>query len=176
MIELARDQLSDARADIERAVTVASRSGDLQTIAPSLFTRAMVRLIDGRADEAVADLNELLTAGERLSIALGSSGELPALGWFAADLDRSGDIDAVLQDSSTRWTPVMRAIQAGDAATAADLLAEIGHRPAEAYARLRAGGEHLDRALGFYRSVGATRYIREAESLLPASAEGTRQT
>jgi hypothetical protein len=30
--------------------------------------------------------------------------------------------------------------------------------------------EHLHRALAFYRSVGATRYVREGESLLAASA------
>jgi len=30
--------------------------------------------------------------------------------------------------------------------------------------------EQLQRALGFYRSVGATRYVREAEALLAATA------
>ena len=52
----------------------------------------------------------------------------------------------------------------------------------EADARLRAAEQHaaagrraeasaeLDRALAFYRSVGATRYIRQGEALLAASA------
>ena len=52
----------------------------------------------------------------------------------------------------------------------------------EAYTRLRAAEAmtaagnhtdargHLEPALAFYRSVGATRYIREAESLLATSA------
>lgn len=52
----------------------------------------------------------------------------------------------------------------------------------EAYARLRAAGQlvrkglrskadqQLQKALAFYRSVGAARYIREGESLLAASA------
>jgi hypothetical protein len=30
--------------------------------------------------------------------------------------------------------------------------------------------EQLQQALAFYRSVGATRYVRECEALLPASA------
>jgi zinc ribbon protein len=42
---------------------------------------------------------------------------------------------------------------------------KIRHRPAEAYARLRAGGDQRNQALAFYHSVGATRYIREAESM-----------
>jgi hypothetical protein len=54
----------------------------------------------------------------------------------------------------------------------------MGSLPDEAYARLRAaetlaaagrrdeGGEELERALEFYRRVGAVRYLREAEALL----------
>ena len=52
----------------------------------------------------------------------------------------------------------------------------------EAYARLRAAEQlesqgrhaeaqtHLTRALAFYRSVGATAYVRRGEALLPTSA------
>jgi hypothetical protein len=29
---------------------------------------------------------------------------------------------------------------------------------------------HLDKALAFYRSVGATRYVRQAETLLAAAS------
>ena len=65
---------------------------------------------------------------------------------------------------------------------AADLLADTGMRTDEAYARLRVaerlasegrGAEaqpQLEQALAFYRSVGATRYVRRGEELLPASA------
>jgi hypothetical protein len=65
--------------------------------------------------------------------------------------------------SGGRWVRVADAILDGDAAGAADLLSEIGQRSAEAYARLRAGGPQARRALDFYRSVGAVRYIRQAE-------------
>ena len=48
---------------------------------------------------------------------------------------------------------------------------QIGSLPDEARARLRAGdAENVAKALAFYRSVGATRYIRQGEALLAASA------
>jgi len=58
----------------------------------------------------------------------------------------------------------------------------MGAARSEALARLRAAerlvrdgrraeaDEQLQRALAFYRSVGATRYVREGEALLAASA------
>ena len=49
---------------------------------------------------------------------------------------------------------------AGDCIGAAELYAEIGSVPYEADARLRSGrADQVRRALDFYRSVGATRYI-----------------
>jgi predicted negative regulator of RcsB-dependent stress response len=65
---------------------------------------------------------------------------------------------------------------------AADAYDDIGALPFAALAALRAtetlveqgrraeADEQLRRALGFFRSVGATRYMREGESLLAASA------
>jgi len=38
------------------------------------------------------------------------------------------------------------------------------------FCHLVVGVTDMDRALAFYRSVGATRYIREGEALLRASA------
>ena len=70
----------------------------------------------------------------------------------------------------------------GDYAAAAEDLGGSGAASHEAYARLAwrakllAGGKQgrrdtqLQHALAFYRSVGATRYIREAEALLAESA------
>jgi hypothetical protein len=59
---------------------------------------------------------------------------------------------------------------------------EIGTRPLEAFTRLRAAAqlvvagrraeanEQLAKGLAFYRTVGATRYLREGEILLAKSA------
>ena len=58
----------------------------------------------------------------------------------------------------------------------------MGSRPDEAFVRLSAAeaiaaagrrpeaNVQLERALAFYRSVGATAYVREAEALFAASA------
>jgi tetratricopeptide (TPR) repeat protein len=171
LIHLARDHIPQARADAERAIGVAVRSGDPQVVAGSYLARAWVLLAEGQSAAALADFEELLALGERLDAGLHASAGLPAFAWLAIDLGRAKDAeDVVAVCRVRRWAAVSRAILAGDPATAADLLSEIGHLPAEAYACLRAGGDHLQRALGFYRSVGATRYIREAESQLAASA------
>lgn len=70
----------------------------------------------------------------------------------------------------------------GELVEAAELLGANGLRTEEAYTRLRAAEAltaagrraeaqlQLERALAFYRSVGATTYVRRGEALLPASA------
>jgi hypothetical protein len=77
---------------------------------------------------------------------------------------------------------VAAATLAGDFGRAADISAEDGWLVEEAELRLRdakalveAGRRaeadvQLQRALAFYRSVGATRFIREGEALLAATA------
>ena len=99
------------------------------------------------------------------------SGNLPSFIWLALDLGRRTEAEQVSSVSRfRRGNAVAEAILSDDLKAAADLLSEIGHRPAEADARLRAGGAHVRKALAFYRSVGATRYIRAAESQRAASA------
>jgi hypothetical protein len=170
VIELARDRLPEAAADVERGAAVASGIGDPASVARSLLTRALVRLASGRDDDAHADFDSLLSLGDSLAVAVAEF--MPAFAWLAVDLGRADHARSVLDAAAMpRWTRVAEAILDGDAATAADLLAEIGERSAEAYARLRAGGVHLERALEFYRSVGATLYIAEAEALLSRPVE-----
>jgi hypothetical protein len=82
----------------------------------------------------------------------------------------------------TRWIEAATAFVGGDFQRAAEIYAECGSLPDEAYARLRAaealiadgrraeGDQELQSALGFYRSVGAAAYIREGEALLARSA------
>ena len=86
--------------------------------------------------------------------------------------------EALGRQPGSRWTRAVEAYLAGNFAAAAAMLAAIGSKPDEAEARLRAAeqltaegrfddaGEQLQGALGFYRAVGATRYLREGEALL----------
>jgi hypothetical protein len=99
-------------------------------------------------------------------------------------LDRPAEVLAAAEAAalSTPWIDAGRAYAEGDPVRAAELLAGIGDRTDEAYVRLRAAerlasegrrgdaDDQLEMALSFYRLVGATRYIREGEALLAATA------
>jgi hypothetical protein len=86
------------------------------------------------------------------------------------------------QEGKDVWTDLTVTAWRGDLAAAAEALARYGARTPEADFRLRAAaqlrlrGEHaaaneqLERALAFFREVGATQRIREAEKLLSATA------
>ena len=108
---------------------------------------------------------------------------LPSFAAAAHRLGLDDELDTALAGHRrTPWTDAVRAYAAGEFATAAETLERIGSKPEEADARLRAAerlaGEgrraeadaQLQRALAFYRSVGATRYLRECEALLAATA------
>jgi hypothetical protein len=83
---------------------------------------------------------------------------------------------------ATPWMEAARAYAAGELEEAADILGAIHAVPDEAFVRLRAAealmhegrraeaDAELQKALAFYRSVGATAYIREAEGMFAASA------
>ena len=98
-----------------------------------------------------------------------------------SDLGRGSALaDAASNLPATRWLEAATTYVAGDPRRAAELYAEIGALPEEAYARLRAASvgiasgersdaeEQLARALTFYRRVAAASYCREAEALLAA--------
>ena len=90
--------------------------------------------------------------------------------------------DVVERAPEGPWKEVALAGADGDFSRAADLFAARGAPTFEAEARLcaaeelieagrRAEGEaELQKALAFYRKVGATRYIQQGEALLAASA------
>jgi hypothetical protein len=91
-------------------------------------------------------------------------------------------IAALAGETRSPWARAAVAYARGEPGVAADILAETGAVTDEAYARLATArllleqghrgeaGAQLDRALEFYRSVGATRYVHEAETLFAASA------
>lgn len=89
---------------------------------------------------------------------------------------------AVESAPPTPWLEAARAIARGDLEHSAELVAHIGAPSVEAYARLRAAeelarlGRHTDAArqlapaVIFFRKVGATRYIAQAEKMLAGRA------
>ena len=107
----------------------------------------------------------------------------PVLIRVLAALDRGEELLSATETAPpTRWIEAARLYAGGDFAAAAEVYAQIGSLLDEADARLRAAEQlaeagrreeadaQLEQALAFYRSVGATRYVREGEDLLAASA------
>jgi class 3 adenylate cyclase/tetratricopeptide (TPR) repeat protein len=181
-IRLARDDLEGALHDASTTVALDREHVEPKQLSGSLAILGRVLVAAGRHDEASA------VADEVLEIVL--SREVPeSLEYMDAVLlfDGLGRSDQHLRalEQKRAQTPVtLAAIAAakGDYPSAADAYGELGYRAAEAAARLRAAEQlmhegrraeadrELERALGFWRSVGATRYLREGEALLAKTA------
>jgi hypothetical protein len=105
------------------------------------------------------------------------------LAWAALMLGREAEVLALLdrEPIDSPWIRAARAVAEADFRLAADIFEGIDAGTPEAFFRLRSAeqlvregrraeaDEQLHRALAFYRSVGATRYIREGEALLAAT-------
>ena len=176
-IQLARGDVDGALADAERALELARESGDPQNLNPALAFTARAQLAAGRPDRAAELIDGLLDGigHELLKPDLGID-----LGIDLVELDRSvAVLDGALP---SRWLDAAKAFVAGDPRQAAEVYAQIGSRPDEAYAhleaarRLSAAGRatearaEAEAALRFYREVGATAYVEEGERLCFAVA------
>jgi class 3 adenylate cyclase/tetratricopeptide (TPR) repeat protein len=142
---------------------------DPQALVPTLSGYTRFLLENGRPDEAAALLEEMNGLPQYFAA-------LIDLGWVLHTLDRPESMRSEARGGA--WADAGALISRGDLAAAADLLGEKGLHTEEAYARLRAAetltgaarAAQLEPALAFYRSVGASAYVRRAETLLPASA------
>jgi tetratricopeptide (TPR) repeat protein len=175
-IRFARGDVDGALTDHRRAIELARAAGDPQAMAPVL-SRAMVTFEDlGFHDEA-ADL-----AREFADIARQHAGEavLPLVEGTAmtraAEPYRAALEAAMAQAGRPKLEAIGRACLSRDFAAAADIWAEAGSPSWEAMLRMLATGELLaagheaaargqaDRALAFYRTVRAARYVDRLES------------
>jgi thioredoxin-like negative regulator of GroEL len=164
--------------DPERAVRAA-----IQAVAPTLPKAAFV-FLQRETSRAAETFDEALAVFQELPHLGWPAVEFHLLAWVALNLDRSEDVLAVIEREQFQspWMQTARAVAAGDLQSAADIVGGIGAVSDEAFYRLRAAeqlvrdgrraeaDEQLRPALAFYRSVRATRYIREGEALLAASA------
>jgi class 3 adenylate cyclase/tetratricopeptide (TPR) repeat protein len=179
LIRLARGDVPGSDEDSARALEFARQAEDPQILFPALAARAFVLAELERRDEADALIAELLD-GWRESPATFPSSWLATAAPTAADCDRGPELAELGERARvrTRWLEAALTVTGGGDAPAARLYAEIGSEPDEAYARLRAAealltagrrGEaeqELERALAFFRGVGALTYARRAEALL----------
>jgi tetratricopeptide (TPR) repeat protein len=177
-ILLGRGHDAAALAATERALELARALGDPQTVLPTLAVAVRVNAELGRDGAARAAIREMVSFAGRGHPLRG----IP-LALVAEDLDVVDDVRQALSGAERgQFTQIARDILDGKLEQAADALRDAGSRPDEADVRLRAAArlsaegrraeadEQLRRALEFYRSVGATRYIGKAEALLSATA------
>jgi class 3 adenylate cyclase/tetratricopeptide (TPR) repeat protein len=182
-MRLARGDLAGARDDSEKAVDLAQLAKDPQILAPTLLFRAHV-LIAGDDVNAAGELvrqHAVVQPAEQMLMSTAQSVDLPVVVVATGRTDEFMRAVGRLRFAGP-WIDAAVAFVEGELNRAAEIYATIGTRPDEAYARLRAAeqlvvegrraeaDEHLQKALAFYRSVGATRYIREGEALFAATA------
>jgi class 3 adenylate cyclase/tetratricopeptide (TPR) repeat protein len=183
-MRLSRGDVEGAREDAERGLELARAAKDPQLLWAALVfgARAVHTTDPRRADDLVAEFFV----------------DWEAQGWpRSGESDWGPDLAVVLPlvnregrflEGTTKmtmlspWLDAAIAFVSGDPRGAADVYAAIGARPEEAYARLRAADNlvqegrraeadaQLEAALAFWRSVGATAYVREGEALLAESA------
>ena len=179
-MRLARGDEHGASEDADRSLELSRAAKDPQVAWPALAFAARVAAA-ADPDRAAALLDELI--GD----------------WEAHEWERQSEInwttdaafvlsqlgrEAVFLEAASRagegfaWRRAAVAFLSGDRVGAAEIYAEIGSLPDEAYTRFRAAeqllGEgrraeadvQLERALAFWRRVGATGYILEGEALL----------
>lgn len=171
-VRLARGQAAAALADSSAALELARVSGDPQDLAPALAFHARC-LASRRPDEAAELVDELLKCMDHrllkaeVGIDLGIA--MTALEYPVQALDSALD---------SRWLEATRAFVAGDPRRAARLYEAIGSRPDAAAAHLVAARNllgvgksaeaktELAAAVAFYRDVGASADLHEAEELV----------
>jgi DNA-binding SARP family transcriptional activator len=182
-IRLARSDSAGAIGDTERALAAGLSLAEAGASYFVLAASTHVYSVTSRHEQAAVRADEFLNALNR-GVPIGFAIiNLPIFASAAVRLDLGLElIDALSGHPETPWTEAVRAYVSGDFVGAAEILRRIGSKPDEAEARHRAGEqllandrraeaeEQLQLALAFYRSVGATRYVREAETLLAATA------
>jgi tetratricopeptide (TPR) repeat protein len=181
-LRLARGKVDAAIEDTERSLELARRAKDPQILCQTLADAAHVLRETGDVERAVALAQEVADEIDtRGNIGFGVVA-VHVLAWTLTPAGGGAELANALDALPDVWARAGAAYGRGDPAAAADICAEVGATTQEAYARLTAArvlleerrraeaDEHLHRALAFYRSVGATWYVRQGETLLAASA------
>jgi class 3 adenylate cyclase/tetratricopeptide (TPR) repeat protein len=172
-IRVARDDEKGAAADAQRATELARPGGDPQQVMTTLPEAAFVfaQLGDERRGREVFEA--WLREQQRLAFMGLSVVMAPTLAWEARLFGHEDELEPILarERLETPWLEAGKAVLAGDMSDAAALLDSMGAPNDAAFCRLQSGTEQDVRAaIEFYRGVGATRYVRQGESLLAAIA------
>jgi class 3 adenylate cyclase/tetratricopeptide (TPR) repeat protein len=185
-LRLARGDVAGAVEDTEKGVVLARVAKDPQILYYTLAAAANVLRESGgsrRAGDLADELLAQLRGGSVDAAIVADS--LQLLAWTLTALGRGPElIDVLPREAEVPWARAAEAFAAGDVARAADICAAMGARTEEARDRLwlaeklieedrqAEADSEVERALSFYRSVGATRYVHQGEALMAAD---TRQ-
>jgi tetratricopeptide (TPR) repeat protein len=178
-VHIARDNEEAAGPEAARALALAREIKEPQALQPALACHIRTDVALGRLDSARELAHELLSLLERGVTTFG----LIRLALEADVLGIRDEVTRVLGRLPERSSvDIAAAVLEGDLERAADISARDGWLVEEAELRLRAAEAlvasgrrreadvQLQKAVAFYRTVGATRYIREGEALLAATA------
>jgi class 3 adenylate cyclase/tetratricopeptide (TPR) repeat protein len=182
-MRLARGDTTGAQDDADRALDLARVAKDPQVLWPALaFAARAFSATDPRRAGALAA--ELLSDWRASGWRRTSESDWPAdIAFVLPQLATERQLleGAAQTRNHTPWFEALVACASGDFRGAANVYAGIGALPDEASARLCAAESlvregrraeadaELTLALAFWRSVGATAYVREAEALLAAA-------
>jgi tetratricopeptide (TPR) repeat protein len=178
----ARGDTRAGLADAERGLAAARSAKDPQVLVPALGSVAGLLAREERLEEARRLLDEALAICRDLGRPYYNFA--PKLLVGVLDAGREHEFAEVFgpHADSDPWTGAAVTAWRGDLLSAADILERHAGKVLEAdlrvraAARLRAAGdtagaeEQRRRAVTFYRSVGATERIRQADALLAATA------
>ncbi len=184
LIRLGRGDPVAAEDDAERGIAIARPIRDPQSLQSTLAMASLILVSAGNESRGRETLDEAVDGFRGLRHIGFPVVELHQLAWAASMLGRETAVLAVIEREpfQSPWARAVQAVASGDLRGAADILGRIGALTAEAFYRLRAAErlvaegrragaeEQLRPALAFHRSVRATRYVREGEALLAASA------
>src|SRR5262245_26459263 len=172
-IRLARGDRTGAVEDAETALELGRAGRDPQLVIPALAFLSRVRweLGEDGAEELALELVE-----RRRGLVLNVAQDwFPELAVVLAGLDRRAELESTANESPTPtlWRDAGLAIGRGELQEAVEIFGRMGARPYEAETAVLAVKNGLDieltNAIDFFREVGASAYLREAESLLAKS-------
>jgi predicted ATPase len=177
-IYLGRDDVEAAVAEYRVALELARGCDSAMSLRRQLADNAEAYVELGQLQQARALADEVLRGGD--TVRSYWAWNVFSLGLVAEPLGVTDALLALLgsSEADSFEERVLRHLLVKDFGAAADMMAASGRPTREALLRLRVGRAlidqgvvaeghmQLEKALAFYRSVGATRYIREANALL----------
>jgi len=162
-VMVTRDLGYDPRPELQRMLMITGTRPDPSNWIAGPLVAADV-LATARADE---EARAMWREGMTQFAAHGAPDldrELVDLAWTAVQLNVEDHARTVVARYDGVWATAASAILAHEFGQAAEMLDQIGHVPAAALANMHVGGPNLQKALEFWQSVGATRYINAIEA------------